>query len=97
MSPEPSLVEQVTERNCGTPSLNQTMREAVQIALQSRMDQRAQSRTAPIIIRVFFHIVQVSRLREPTAFVLCKLNVEQSVGVKEGNGTKSFHPCHRMS
>ena len=52
---------QLTVRTCGTPPQNQTTRVAVHSALARRMEQRAQSRTAPITVRVFFAIIQASR------------------------------------
>ena len=57
-----AAVEQVTVRNCGTPAQNQTARVAVHSLLQRRMDQRAQGRAAPITVRVFFAIIQASRI-----------------------------------
>ncbi len=51
---------QLTVRTCGTPPQNQTTRVAVHSALAQRMEQRAQSRAAPITVRVFFAIVQAS-------------------------------------
>ncbi len=51
---------QLTVRTCGTPPQNQTTRVAVHSALQRRMEQRAQSRSAPITVRVFFAIIQAS-------------------------------------
>ena len=56
--PQLATVEQVTIRRCGTPPVNQTTRLAVQSVLQPRMDQLAQSRAAPVTVRVYFHFVQ---------------------------------------
>ena len=56
-----AVVDQLSVRTCGTPPQNQTTRVAVRSALLPRMEQRAQSRAAPITVRVFFAIVQASR------------------------------------
>ncbi len=60
-----ATVEQVTIRRCGTPPVNQTMREAVQTVLQPRIDQLAHSRAAPVTVRVYFHFVQARPRRAP--------------------------------
>ena len=53
-----AVAGQLTVRTCGTPPQNQTTRVAVHSALARRMEQRAQSRAAPVTVRVFFAIVQ---------------------------------------
>ena len=60
-----ATAEQVTIRRCGTPPVNQTTREAVQNVLQPRINQLAQSRAAPITVRVYFHFVQARSGRSP--------------------------------